>query len=98
MVHILAYTLPLTLFVNWPAFGIVALVAHRKPGIRALIDRRWLSLGIALLSTTFSVLAFGFFAHVEFGAVIYSLLLTAPVYVLTAVNAVFLWLTIRGKW
>lgn len=98
LVDVLAAGLPVTLLVNWPVFAVCAYVARQHPGIRTLIDRRWVSLGIAVASTGLTILAVAYFGHFSLGRETSALLLAVPVYVLTSVNAVFLWLTARGKW
>ena len=98
LVDVLAGGLPLTAIVNWLTFGVAAVAARRHPDVRSLTDRFWLSLGIAVLSTSLVILALTYFIRLSLGLEINALLLSAPVYALTAVNLVFLYLTMRGRW
>lgn len=98
LLDLLAAGVPTTLLVNWPVFAVCAYVAHRHPGSRTLIDRRWVSLAIALGSTALTMVVIAYFGHVSLGRDMTAVLLALPVYALTCVNAIFLWLTARGKW
>ncbi len=94
----LAAGLVVPFVVNWLAFVVLAVANHRNPGIRTLSDRRWVALGIAASSTAFALLAGSYFTHISLDALAFALLLTVPLYALTAVNGVFLYLTWRGRW
>ena len=98
LIDLLAAGLILPFVVNWLAFVVVAYVERQHPGSKTLTDRRWLSLGIAGASTALGVLAVSYFARITVDAPVFALLLTVPLYSLTAVNVVFLTLTARGKW
>lgn len=86
------------LLINWLTFGLFVMIARVHPGIRTILDRRWLSLGIAVLNTTFAILALSYFWRLSLGPEVNALLLAGPVYVLTIVNVVALWLTWRRGW
>lgn len=98
LVTLLALILVPCLVVNWVAFILFAALAKAHRNIRALTDRRWLSLGIAVLNTTFVILALTYYWRLSLGAEVSSLLFVLPVYALTLVNVVALWLTWRRKW
>lgn len=98
IVDLLALGVFVTLAINWLTVLVVAAAEHRHPGIKTLTDRRWVSLGIAALSTTFAILAVSFLSRQSLGPLVNVLLLTGPVYALTAINVVFLWLTWKGRW
>ena len=86
------------LVINWATFVLFVAIARAHRGIRAIIDRRWLSLGIAILNTAFALLALSYFWRLSLGPEINALLLASPVYVLTAVNVIALVLTWRRGW
>ena len=98
LVDVLAAGLPVTMLVNWPVFLVCAYVARRHPGIRTLVDRRWVSLGIAVSSTALTIVAIAYFGHLSLGSNVLALLFSVPIYLLTAVNTVFAYLTWKGDW
>lgn len=98
LIDILAAGLPLTLLVNWPVFAVCFIVARQHPGIRTLIDRRWLSFVIALSTTGLTILVLAYFGGYRLDGNMTALILAAPAYLFTAINAVFVYLTWRGRW
>jgi hypothetical protein len=98
VIDVLLLALAVSFAINWITFAVVWLVARQHRDIRALNDRRWISFGIALGTTGLVVLGINYYARIPFGPVLNTLLLVVPIYVLTAVNVVFLVLTARGRW
>jgi len=94
----LALGLFVTPFVNWPVFILLLVAARRHPGIRSLTHFRWLSLAIALLSTTFCAVFVARLFGLVLSPEITTVLIVGPIYVLTATNGVFLWLTWQRRW
>jgi len=88
----------LTPLVNWPVFFLLFHAARTNPGIRSLIHMRWLSFGIGLLTSVFAVLVTARLLSINLAPEVSTFLVAAPVYLMTAINGVFLWLTLRGRW
>lgn len=98
IIDLLALGMFVTLAVNWVTVTVIGVTERRHPDIKTLTDRRWVSLGIAALSTALSLLAVSYLTRQSFGPVVNVLLLTVPTYALTLVNVAFLWLTWKGRW
>jgi hypothetical protein len=98
LIDLLALGLIVAFFIDWSAFAVVFAVERRNRGIRTLTDRKWASLGIALGSSALVVLSVAYYLHANVGPTLGTVLLVVPVYVLSLVNVVFLYLTARGKW
>lgn len=101
LITLMALGLPFTPIINWAAFAVCFFAARRKRGIRALIHMRWVSFGIALMSTGLAVLAVAFFDWpfpFSVGPEMFAALIALPMYLLSAINVVFLVMTVRGSW
>lgn len=98
LVSLLALLLFPCLLINWATFVLFAVIARRYTDVRAILDRRWLSLGIAVANSGLAILAISYFWRLQLGPELNALLLTVPVYALTIVNVVALWLTWRRSW
>lgn len=85
------------LVVNWGTFAMFALIGRARPSNPAT-DRFWLSLGIAVANSALALLAVSYFWRLSLGPEFNALLLTLPVFALTAVNVAALWLTWRRGW
>jgi hypothetical protein len=97
MIEVMAAGLPVTAAINWATWAALRrLAAPGEP--RSLQDRRWVALGIALLSTSLTGLGIAYLVGRPIAPEIFAALLVAPVYALTAVNLVWLWLTYTGRW
>jgi hypothetical protein len=98
LIDVLVVGLIVAFFIDWSAVIVVTAVERKNPGIRTLTDRKWVSIGIALGSTALVALSAAYYTQTRLDSFIATLLLVVPVYILTFVNAVFLWLTAKGQW
>lgn len=96
--NLLLVLLPILPLINWPVFVILMLANNETPFSRALALMRGLSFGIGILSTVYAVLTVAYAVQFTIDGAFVVFLLVSPLYLLTVINAIFLWLTITKRW